>query len=353
MSQAPQDLVRTLLGVVVIGALTVAAFWILRPFMAATIWATMIVVVTWPLLLRLQKLLGGSRGLAIACMLLGLLLLVLAPLLLAVLTVVANGAEIASRAATIAGSNLPPPPQWIGELPFVGAKIVGVWNDATAAGVEGLWQRLVPYAGSLASWFVAEAGSGGYLALQTLLTLFLAAFMYANGEAAHGMVQRLGNRLAGKRGEALVHLSAQAIRGVALGVVVTAIVQSALGGLGLAVAGVPFAGILTALLFVVCVAQIGMLVVLIPAVAWVYWSGHPGWGTALLVWSLAASLLDTVLRPYLVRRSADLPLLLIFVGVVGGLVAFGLIGIFVGPVILAVTYTLLMAWIDQPDTSTP
>ena len=200
---------------------------------------------------------------------------------------------------------------------------------------------------------MAEAGSGGYLAVQTLLTLVLAAFMYANGEAAHGIVQRLGNRLAGKRGEALVHLSAQAIRGVALGVVVTAIVQAALGGLGLVVTGVPFAGILTALLFVVCVAQIGMLVVLIPAVAWVYWSGHPGWGTALLVWSLAASLVDTVLRPYLVRRSADLPLLLIFVGVVGGLIAFGLIGIFVGPVILAVTYTLLMAWIDHPVTPAP
>lgn len=353
MSQAPQDLVRTLLGVVFIGALTVAAFWILRPFMAATIWATMIVVVTWPLMLRLQRLLWQRRGLAIASMLVCLLLLVLAPLLLAVLTVVANSAEIASRAAAIASSNLPPPPHWIGELPFIGSKIVGVWNDATAAGIEGLWQRLVPYAGSLASWFVAEAGSGGYLAVQTLLTLFLAAFMYANGETAHGMVQRLGIRLAGKRGEALVHLSAQAIRGVALGVVVTAIIQSVLGGLGLAVAGVPFAGILTALLFVVCVAQIGMLVVLIPAVAWVFWSGHPGWGTALLIWSLAASLLDTVLRPYLVRRSADLPLLLIFVGVVGGLIAFGLIGIFVGPVILAVTYTLLMAWIDHPDTPTP
>ena len=200
---------------------------------------------------------------------------------------------------------------------------------------------------------MAEAGSGGYLAVQTLLTLVLAAFMYANGEAAHGIVQRLGNRLAGKRGEALVHLSAQAIRGVALGVVVTAIVQAALGGLGLVVTGVPFAGILTALLFVVCVAQIGMLVVLIPAVAWVYCSGHPGWGTALLVWALAASLVDTVLRPYLVRRSADLPLLLIFVGVVGGLLAFGLIGIFVGPVILAVTYTLLMAWIDHPVTPAP
>ena len=117
--------------------------------------------------------------------------------------------------------------------------------------------------------------------------------------------------------------------------------------------GVPFAGVLTALLFLLCVAQIGMLIVLLPAVAWVYWSGHPILGTALLVWSVAASLLDTVLRPLLVRRSADLPLLLIFIGVVGGLVAFGLVGIFVGPAVLAVAYTLLMAWIGPTRSIAP
>jgi len=120
-----------------------------------------------------------------------------------------------------------------------------------------------------------------------------------------------------------------------------------LGGVGLAVVGVPFAGLLTVLLFVLCIAQIGMLVVLIPAVVWVYWTGHPVWGTLLLVWSLVASLLDNVLRPLLVRRSADLPLLLIFIGVIGGLIAFGLSGLFVGPVVLAVAYTLLVTWMKE------
>jgi predicted PurR-regulated permease PerM len=100
-------------------------------------------------------------------------------------------------------------------------------------------------------------------------------------------------------------------------------------------------------MFVLCIAQIGMLVVMIPAVIWVFWTGHHAWGIFLLIWSLVAGTLDTFLRPMLVRRSADLPMLLIFIGVIGGLVAFGLIGIFVGPVILAVAYTLLLAWIDQ------
>jgi predicted PurR-regulated permease PerM len=170
--------------------------------------------------------------------------------------------------------------------------------------------------------------------------------MYAHGEEAGAAALRLGRRLGGKRGEDLVLLAALAIRGVALGVGLTAVIQSVLGGIGLAIAGVPFAGVLTAVLFMLCITQIGMIILLIPAVIWVYWTGHPGWGTFLLVWSLIASLMDNFLRPVLVRRTADLPLLLIFAGVIGGLIAYGLIGIFVGPVVLAVAYTMLRAWLE-------
>ena len=176
--------------------------------------------------------------------------------------------------------------------------------------------------------------------------------MYAHGELAAVTASRLGRRLGGVQGEALVQLAGQAIRGVALGVGLTAAVQAVLGGVGLVVAGIPFAGLHTVVMFVLCVAQIGMLPVLIPAVIWVYWTGHPVMGTVFLIWSLAASLIDNVLRPVLVRRSADLPLLLIFLGVIGGLIEFGLLGLFVGPVVLAVVYTLLINWIkDEPLTA--
>jgi predicted PurR-regulated permease PerM len=137
------------------------------------------------------------------------------------------------------------------------------------------------------------------------------------------------------------------VRGVALGVVVTALAQSVLGGVGLAVAGVPFAAVLTAVMFMLAIAQIGPLLVLGPSVAWLYWSGSTGWGTFLLIWTLVVGTMDNFLRPILIKKGADLPLLLIFVGVVGGLVAFGLIGIFVGPVVLAVAHTLLSAWVDD------
>jgi predicted PurR-regulated permease PerM len=354
MAEPKRDLTGTLLGVVVIGALIVAALWILRPFVAATIWAAMIVVVTWPVLLRMQARLWRSRGLAIGLMLVILLLLFIVPLSLMVGTIVANAGDIADQARSIASLRMPNPPHWLVELPFIGPRLALAWQEIATAGLEGVWTRLTPYAGSVTGWFVAEAGNVGFLTLEFLLTLALAGFMYAHGEAAGAAVLRLGHRLGGARGEDLVRLGGQAIRGVALGVGLTAVIQSVLGGIGLAAAGVPFAGVLTVVLFMLCITQIGMLVVLIPAVIWVYWTGHPAWGTFLLVWSLVTSLMDNFLRPILVRRSADLPLLLIFAGVIGGLIAYGLVGIFVGPVILAVAYTLLMAWIeDRPAGTTP
>jgi len=352
---APQrDLTQTLLSMVCIGALIVAAFWIVRPFIAATIWATTIVVVTWPLMLRIESRLWKSRWLAITAMLVILLVLFLVPLMLLVGTIVSNADEIAGELRSVVAFRMPAPPSWLVGLPMIGARLGSAWQDVATAGVEGLWARVAPYAGSVTAWIVARAGGVGYLSLQYLLTLILAAFIYAHGERAALTAKRLGRRLGGKDGEDLVHLAGHATRAVAIGVGVTAVIQSILGGIGLAIAGVPFALLLTAALFVLCIAQIGMLVVLVPVVIWVYWTGHPWQGTFLLVWSLVASLLDNVLRPMLVRRSADIPLLLIFVGVIGGLVAFGLLGIVVGPVVLAVAYTVLTTWMKhEPAPARP
>jgi len=162
-------------------------------------------------------------------------------------------------------------------------------------------------------------------------------------------VRRFARRLADERGENSVVLAGQAIRAVALGVVVTAVAQSTLAGLGLAVAGIPYAAVLTAIIFILCIAQLGPILVLAPAVGWLYWSGDPIWGTVLLVWTVIVGTMDNFLRPVLIKRGADLPLLLIFVGVIGGLISMGIIGLFVGPTVLAVTYRLLESWISDID----
>jgi predicted PurR-regulated permease PerM len=134
---------------------------------------------------------------------------------------------------------------------------------------------------------------------------------------------------------------------VALGVALTAIIQSVLGGIGLAIAGVPAAAVLTAVMLILCIAQLGPGLVLLPSIILLYWKGETLWGTVLLIWSLPVVILDNFLRPALIKKGADLPLLLIFAGVIGGLIAFGIIGLFIGPVVLAVAYTLLQAWVTD------
>jgi predicted PurR-regulated permease PerM len=349
MSEARPDLARTTLGVLFIGGLLIAAFWVLRPFIGPAIWATTIVVATWPLLLRLQRRLWNRRPLAVLAMTLVLLLCFVVPVTLAIATLVGNADQIVEAAKQLSHIHMPTAPDWLAALPMVGPKIADFWQENVALGVEGLWARLQPYAGNLTRWMLSEVGGVGALIAQGLLIVVLSALMYSQGEIAARALVRTGRRLGGAQGEATVVLAGQAIRGVALGVGVTAVVQSVLGGIGLAIAGVPFAGLLTVLMFVFCLAQVGPMPVLIPATAWLYWSGESGWGTFLLVVTLVDGTLDNFLRPWLIRMGADLPLLLIFGGVIGGLLAFGLVGIFVGPVVLAVAYTLLSAWVDDGD----
>jgi predicted PurR-regulated permease PerM len=347
MSTIRQDLTRTTLAVICILLLIAGSLWVLRPFLAATVWATMLVVATWPILKSLETRLGHRRGPAVAVMTLGMLLLLVIPLWAAIATIADHAEGVTSLVKKVAEAGLPQPPEWVGKLPLVGKKLsatLAAWADAGPAGLQA---SLGPYLSDAAGWALNRAGSLGGTLVQFLLVVVLSAVLYASGETAARGVRRFGRRLGGQRGEESVVLAGKAIRSVALGVGVTAVVQTALGGIGLAVAGVPYASLLSALMLMLCIAQVGPPLVLFPAVAWMYWTGENAWATFLLVWSIAVSLLDNFLRPFLIKKGADLPLLLIFAGVIGGLLGFGLIGIFVGPVLLAVTYTLLEAWVDD------
>ncbi len=345
-----RDLTRTVLAVLVIGGLLAASLWIVRPFIAATIWATMIVITTWPVMRALQTRLWGKRWLAATVMTIALLLLFVIPLAAAIGTIVANSGEIVDWANRFSDVKLPQPPAFVEKIPVAGEKVASLWREYADKGPEELAEIVKPYASRVTSWFVAEVGNFGLVSLQFLLTVAISAILYMTGEGAAHWVRRFGRRLAGERGDHVVRLAGQAVRGVALGVVVTAFVQAVLGGIGLALAGVPFAAVLTAVMFMLALAQIGAVPVLLGALGWLWWMGHTGWFAALVVWTIVVGSLDNILRPVLIRKGADLPLLLIFAGVIGGLFAFGLLGLFVGPVLLAVGYTLLDAWVSEaPD----
>jgi len=344
-----RDLPRITLGVLWIGLMIVASLWVLRPFIAATVWAATVVVATWPMMLALQARLGGRRWLAVTLMTGAMLLLLVVPLALAVSTIVDHTDDIAAWAKAAASAGVPSPPEWVGRIPLVGSKLLREWQRLQAASQEELTVRVAPYVRAGVAWLAGQAGDFGLLLLHFLVTVLITAILYTTGETAARGIRRFARRLAGDRGDDSVVLAGQAIRAVALGVVITALVQSAAAGIGLAVVGIPYATVLTAIIFILCIAQLGPLLVLAPAVGWLYWSGDAVWGSVLLVWTLLVGALDNVLRPILIKRGADLPLLLIFAGVIGGLVSFGVIGLFVGPVILAVTYRLLESWIADID----
>ncbi len=345
----PQDLARTTFQLLALGALIAASLWIVRPFLEALAWATTIVVSTWPLLLHIQAWLGGRRSLAVTVMTLALLLVLVLPLYFGFSAIVENARQIPEWSKSVATLRVPQLPAWVESVPIVGAKVAGRWRELAAASPDELSTHVEPYVRTVVLWFVGQVGSIGLLLAQFLLTVIIAAILYANGETAARGADRFARRLAGPEGENAVHLAGQAIRGVALGVVVTAIVQAGAAGIGLVVVGVPFATILTAVIFMLCVAQVGPALVMIPAVFWVYSARGAAWGTGFLVWTLFCMTFDNVLRPVLIKRGADLPLLLIFTGVIGGLIAFGVIGLFIGPVALAVGYTLLVDWVSAGD----
>jgi predicted PurR-regulated permease PerM len=356
MSETRRDLTRTTLAVLFIGGLVLASFWILQPFLGAFIWAVMIVVATWPMMRRAERRLWGRRSLAVTAMMVGLLLVFIVPLVLSIATIAERADDIVAFAKRLGSFQLPHAPDWLGNIPLIGDRAVITWETFAIKGARELAVLAEPYAGEVTRWFLSEVGSFGLVFAQMLLTMLLAVVLYANGEAWANWMKRFGKRLASQHGEHAVVLAGQAIRGVALGVVVTALVQAVLGGIGLAIAGVPFATVLTAIMFMLCIAQLGPVLVLLPAVGWLYWGGSTGWGSFLLVWTIIVSTMDNVLRPYLIKQGADLPLLLIFAGVIGGLLSFGLVGIFIGPVVLAVAYTLVDAWVrdgraDNPDVA--
>lgn len=341
-----RDLTRGVLAVLLIVVLIGGSLWILRPFLLAIIWAAMIVVATWPIMLKLQHALRG-RALAVTLISVAMVLVFVVPLVLAIQMLVDNADTITAWLDTLATATVPQPPEWLSRVPLVGARIAERWTSVAAADKGDLVARLAPHAAAAAQWVASAVGSFGMLGLQFLLTVIIAVLLYAQGETARAGLIRFGRRLAGDRGEGVVVLAGQAIRAVALGVVVTALAQTVLAGIGLAVAGVPFAGFLTGVILLLCIAQVGPILVLVPAVIWLFWSDQTGWGTALLVWTVGVGTMDNILRPLLIRRGADLPMPLIFAGVIGGLIAFGIVGLFVGPVVLAVTYTLLKDWVGE------
>jgi predicted PurR-regulated permease PerM len=241
MADTERDVTRSLAVLFIVGLIG-SSIWILRPFLGAIVWAATIVVSTWPLMIAVQSRLWGKRTLAVTVMTFVLLGVLVVPLAFAIGAIVSNVDQITEWTQSLATLGTPSPPEWVARLPLVGAKAAELWRHTATAGLQEITVRAAPYAGIVITWFVVKVGNVGVLLVEFLLTVVLAAAMYANGERLAARLMSFGRRLAGQGGENAVHLAGQTIRGVALGVVVTALAQALFGGLGLAIAGVPFVG---------------------------------------------------------------------------------------------------------------
>lgn len=340
------DLTKLMFCALFILTMMITSFLVIQPFIIVLTWAVMVVITTWPLLIKLQIVLWGRRVLAVIVMTLLLILFFVIPIALLVNSLLINSAPLVAWASSPANMHFPEM-EWLNAIPLIGSKIYNSWHNLVEGGANELLAKLRPYVGEATTWFVAQAAHLGRFVVHLALMVLFSVLFYFHGERVAQGIRRFAVRLADEKGDSVVVLAAQSIRAVALGLVVTALIQAVLGGIALAMAGIPYATLLTVLMFILCVVQLGPLLVLIPAIIWLYWSGDTTWGSILLVWSGILGTFDAVLRPALIRRGADLPMILILFGVIGGLLSLGMIGLFIGPVVLAVSYRLILAWINE------
>jgi predicted PurR-regulated permease PerM len=332
------------LGMALLLLLAVGCFVILRPFLSAVIWAVILSISTWPIYARLEHLLGGRRSLAALVMILLAATLFLLPL-------VVLGSHLANELTQVAGvvsnwiSEGPPdPPAWIRTVPVVGGRLAAYWQSL-ADDSSKLAHDLQPYIGPARQWILDVAGSLGAGLGELALSLLVSFFLYRDGVAGVNAISAALARVAGPRAERLIETAGGTVKGVVYGILGTNSVQAGLAMLGLWIAGVPGALFLGFVTFFLTLIPMAPVIVFAPAVVWLVQQGATVSAALLAAWYVAVfMLLESVLRAYFISRGSELPLILVLLGILGGIIAFGLLGIFVGPTILALGHALLQDW---------
>ncbi len=331
-------------GVVAVALLSVVCILILRPFISAALWAVILCFTTWPLFLSLDGALGGRRSLAALIATLILFMTIAAPVVVLGMTLASNVADLAAAAQRLIYEGPPSPPAWLAGIPMVGPRIADYWKVLNGGTAERLAElaKLLPVAKRVALDAGRTLGSGIF---QVVLSLLIAFFFYRDGEAAAGRLSATINRIGGTEGNRLLEVAGATIRAVVYGILGTALVQGVLAAIGFAIAGVPGAALLGFFTFILSTIPGGTHLIALPAAFWLYHQGSTGWAIFMLVWGVIVGSIDNVVRPFLISRGgATTPLIFVMLGVLGGASALGLIGLFLGPTILAVGYSLLEEW---------
>ncbi|NVZ21574.1 AI-2E family transporter [Pseudomonas costantinii] len=321
-----------------------ASFWVMAPFWSALFWGAVLAFASWPLMRLLTRALGGRESLAAGILTLCWMLLVAVPLVWLGFNLADHVRDAVGLIKDIQVDGLPAAPTWLGSIPFVGERLVAMWDSIDQQGAA-LMVTLKPYLGQVGNWLLARSAQIGGGILELTLSLVFVFFFYRDGPRLAMFVHRLLERLIGERAGYYIELVAGTVQRVVNGVIGTAAAQALLALIGFLIAGVPGALVLGMVTFLLSLIPMGPPLVWIPATAWLAWKGDYTYAVFLGVWgTFIISGVDNVLKPYLISRGGNLPLVIVLLGVFGGLIAFGFIGLFIGPTLLAVAYSLLTDW---------
>ncbi len=319
---------------------------ILQPFISAALWAAILCFTTWPLFTRLEQMVGGRRGLAALIATLALAATIAAPFIILGSTLASNLTDLAAATEKLYEAGPPAPPAWVGNIPLIGDRLRDYWltlTESSAARLEEL-AKLLPTVRTFAVEGGKVIGSG---IMQILLSLFIAFFFYRDGKTLAAQLSAGIYRIGGERGNELLEQAGATVRAVVYGIIGTALVQGGLGAFGFFISGVPGAAFLGFVTFLVAMIPGGPLLVALPAAYWLYRQGSSAWAIFMVVWGVMDSSIDNVIKPLLISRGVSTPMILVMLGVFGGALAFGLIGLFIGPTVLALGYTLYQEWASR------
>jgi len=339
---------RILMGLL-LGGVAVGCILVLYPFLSALLWAGILVYTTWPVYEMLRERLGLNRVSAATAMVLLTAVVLVLPIAVAAPSSADDVSNLRHLVMDALRAGLPNSPPWVFDIPLVGPTIGSLW-DRWAADISVMLEALRPYFG-----IVLENGFGLLLGiangvLMFLLALFAGFFFYVYGEPIAERLCLILNRIAGVQADRLITVTGATVRGVVYGIIGTAVVQGLLTAFGLWISGVPRPVLLAGVAGVLALLPIGAPLIWIPASLWLLGSGHLGWGIFLGVYGLVViSGSDSLIRPWFIARGAQLPFLLTVLGVLGGALSFGLLGIFLGPVLLGIGYTLVNEWARGTD----
>lgn len=336
-----------ILGVAAVGLVAMGCLLVLRPFASALLWASILCFSTWPLFERLKRAMGGHKNRAAGVMVLLIALLLIAPFIL-VGVYLADNLNIAIEwFRQFKQEGVPPPPEWVAQLPVVGDLISSNWTDL-AENTERTAELLRQLFVKSETWLLKHSLSFLEGLAQMCLSVLIAFFFYRDGETVVEMLVAGVRKIAGDDTQHLLATVGGTIKGVVYGILCTAVAQGLAAGIGFRIVGLNSALLLGFMTFLFSFVPGGPPVIWLPVAGWLFFTGQIGWGIFMLAWGFfVISGVDNIVRPYVISRDTKQSFALILLGVLGGIIAFGFIGLFIGPTLLAVGATLIRQFIAR------